>query len=181
MLYLHYGNQQTINTSSLVAGTSYQGGRIAYIFQSGDPGYVAGETHGFIIMNHPMGMQAAYGGYNASTGYFSYSGASMNFGTGRNNTLLLYNLTGNNAAKYIYNVNYDGFNDWYLPSYYEWNKIGPNWTSLGIPYGYYQSSSEISQQNGTFFYVYNSYGWISYGMGNSGKTSLYDVIGIRNF
>ena len=57
-----YGNQQTINTSSLVAGTSYQGGRIAYIFQSGDAGYVAGETHGFIIMNHSMGMQAAYGG-----------------------------------------------------------------------------------------------------------------------
>ena len=64
---------------SLVAGTSYLGGKIAYIFQSGDAGYVAGETHGFIIMNHSMGMQAAYGGYNASTGYFSYTGTSNEF------------------------------------------------------------------------------------------------------
>ena len=176
-----YGNQQTISTSSLVAGTSYQGGRIAYIFQSGDPGYVAGETHGFIIMNHPMGMQAAYGGYNASTGYFTYSGTSNNFGTGRNNTLLLYNMTGNNAAKYMYNVNYDGYNDWYIPSSAEWTKIAPNWSKLGVPYSTYQSSSEVSQQNSNVFITYISYGWISASVSNSGKTSLYDVIGIRNF
>ena len=176
-----YGNQQTINTSSLVAGTSYQGGRIAYIFQSGDAGYVAGETHGFIIMNHPMGMQAAFGGYNPTTGYYSYTGTSMNFGTGRANTQKMSTMTWNNAAKYIYNVNYDGYNDWYLPSYYEWNKIGPNWTSLGIAYGSYQSSSELDNYNSAYFNVYNSYGWISASMSNSGKTSLYDVIGIRNF
>ena len=175
-----YGNERVITTSSLVAGTSYLGGKIAYIFQSGDAGYVAGETHGFIIMNHSMGMQAAFGGYNPSTGY-SYSGTSMNFGTGRNNTLLLYNMTGNNASKYVYNVNYDGYNDWYIPSYNEWIKIGPNWTSLGIPYGNYQCSSEVSRENSAFFTVYNSYGWISASVSNSGKTSLYDVIGIRNF
>ena len=175
-----YGNERVITTSSLIAGTTYLGGKIAYIFQSGDAGYIAGETHGFIIMNHAMGMQAAFGGYNPSTGY-SYSGTSMNFGTGRNNTLLLYNMTGNNASKYVYNVNYDGYNDWYIPSYNEWNKIGPNWTSLGIPYGYYQCSSEVSRENSAFFSVYNSYGWISASLSNSGKTSLYDVIGIRNF
>jgi hypothetical protein len=175
-----YGNERVVTTSSLVAGTSYLGGKIAYIFQSGDLGYVAGETHGFIIMNHAMGMQAAFGGYNPSTGY-SYSGTSMNFGTGRNNTLLLYNMTGNNASKYVYNVNYDGYNDWYIPSYYEWNKIGPNWTSLGLPYGNYQCSSEVSRENSAVFSVYNSYGWISASVSNSGKTSLYDVIGIRNF
>lgn len=176
-----YGTQQTISTSGLVAGTSYLGGKIAYIFQSGDAGYVAGETHGFIIMNHSMGMQAAFGGYNASTGYFSYTGTSMNFGTGRANTQKMSSMTWNNAAKYVYNVNYDGYNDWYLPSYYEWNKIGPNWTSLGIPYGNYQSSSELDNYNAAYFSVYNSYGWISASMSNSGKTSLYDVIGIRNF
>ena len=175
-----YGNERVITTSSLTAGTNYLGGKIAYIFQSGDAGFVPGETHGFIIMNHAMGMQAAFGGYNPSTGY-SYSGTSMNFGSGRNNTLLLYNLTGNNASKYVYNVNYDGYNDWYIPSYNEWNKIGPNWTSLGLPYGQYQSSSELSRDNSAFFSVYNSYGWISASMSNSGKNSLYDVIGIRNF
>ena len=176
-----YGNERMINTSGLTAGTSYLGGKIAYIFQASDPGYIAGETHGLIIMNHSMGMQAAFGGYNSSTGYFTYSSTSTNFGSGRNNTQLLFNMTGNNAAKYIYNVNYDGYNDWYIPSYAEWNKIGPNWTSLGIPYGNYQSSSEISRENSAYFIVYNSYGYISASVSNSGKTSLYDVIGIRNF
>jgi hypothetical protein len=176
-----YGNQQTITTSSLTAGTSYLGGRIAYLFQVGDAGYIAGEKHGFIIMNHPMGMTAVYGGYNSSTGYFSYSNTSTGFGTGLSNTLKLYNLTGNNAAKYIYNLSYDGYNDWYIPSSAEWTKIGTNWSSLGIPYGNYQCSSEVSQQNSYIFSAYISYGWISASTSNSGKTSLYDVIGIRNF
>jgi hypothetical protein len=176
-----YGNQQTITTASLTAGTSYLGGKIAYLFQAGDAGYVANEKHGFIIMNHPMGMTAVYGGYNSSTGYFSYSNTSTGFGTGLSNTLKLYNLTGNNAAKYIYNVSYDGYNDWYIPSSTEWTKIATNWSSLGIPYGYYQCSSEVSQQNSYLFSAYISYGWISASVSNSGKTSLYDIIGIRNF
>jgi len=33
---------------SLAVGDYYQGGRIAYIFVEGDPGYVLGETHGLI-------------------------------------------------------------------------------------------------------------------------------------
>lgn len=115
------------------------------------------------------------------TGYFSYSNTSTALGTGLSNTLKLYNLTGNNAAKYIYNLSYDGYNDWYIPSSAEWTKISTNWSSLGIPYGNYQCSSEVSQQNSYIFSAYISYGWISASTSNSGKTSLYDVIGIRNF
>ncbi len=176
-----YGNQITITTSTLDAGTSYLGGKIAYIFAAADPGYISGETHGFIIMNHKMGMQSPYGGYNSGTGNFIYSNTSMSFGTGMANTLKLYNLSGNNAAKNIYNISYDGYSDWYIPSYAEWNKIASNWSRLGLLDGNYQSSSETDLYNNFYEYIYTQYGYLTTGITNSGKTSLYDIIGIRNF
>jgi hypothetical protein len=170
-----YGPQISFTTSTLAAGVSYLGGKIAYIFQAGDAGYVTGQTHGFIIMNHPMGMQAKFAD---GSGYVN---TSMNFGTGMNNTRLLYNYvtTGLNAAKYIYNVMYDGYNDWYIPSYSEWNKISLGWSSLGLPDAIYNCSSEISNYNSAFAQFYNN--GTSYSLSNGGKTSTYNVIGIRNF
>lgn len=176
-----YGNERIITTSGLTAGTSYLGGRIAYIFQSDDVGYVAGEIHGFIIMNHKMGMTAPFGGYNASTSTYTYTNTSMGFGTGRNNTLLLNNKTYTNAGKYIYNVLYDGYNDWYIPSYYEWNKIIPNWASIGIGAGNFQCSSETDLYNSFYVACYIVNGVMSGNMTNGGKMSNYDIIGIRNF
>ena len=41
-----YGNQVTF--MALAIGDSYQGGKVAYIFIAGDPGYIVGETHGLI-------------------------------------------------------------------------------------------------------------------------------------
>lgn len=170
-----YGPQISFTTSSLTTGVSYLGGKIAYIFQAGDAGYVAGQTHGFIIMNHTMGMLAKFAD---GSGYVN---TSMNFGTGMNNTRLLYNYvtTGLNAAKYIYNVMYDGYNDWYIPSYSEWNKISLGWSSLGLPDAIYNCSSEISNYNSAFAQFYNN--GTSYSLSNGGKTSTYNVIGIRNF
>ncbi len=170
-----YGTQISFTTSALAAGVSYLGGKIAYIFQVGDAGYIAGQTHGFIIMNHTMGMLAKFAD---GSGYVN---TSMNFGTGMNNTRLLYNYvtTGLNAAKYIYNVMYDGYNDWYIPSYSEWNKISLGWSSLGLPDAIYTCSSEISNYNSAYAQFYNN--GTSYSLSNGGKTSNYNVIGIRNF
>jgi len=176
-----YGNQITITTSTLVAGTSYLGGKIAYIFVAADPGYITGETHGLIIMNHKMGMQSQFSGYNSVTGYFTYSNTSMSFGTGMANTLKLYNMSGNNAAKNIYNLSYDGYSDWYIPSYAEWNKIATNWSRLGLLDGSFQCSSEADLNNSFFEVIYTQYSYLNTGITNSGKTSLYDIIGIRNF
>ena len=171
-----YGAQISFSTSTLAAGVAYLGGKVAYIFQSGDAGYVAGQTHGFIIMNHPMGMQVLF-----TTSSSSYVNSSMNFGTGRNNTQLLYNAAGLSAtaAKSMYQVMYDGYNDWYIPSYAEWNKIALGWSNLGIADGIYQSSSE---QSSSYFYTiqfYNS--GSSYQSRGDSKSSPYGVIGIRNF
>ena len=172
-----YGNERVITTSSLTAGTTYLGGKIAYIFQSGDAGFVPGETHGFIIMEHKMGMTAVFGSDGT---YYSNGGTTMAFGYGMQNTRSLAGKSWNNFAKYIYNVSFHGYSDWYVPSYYEWNKIGPNWRYLGIPNGYFHASSE-SGSNSYYFYSYDSYGNLYTSIGNSSKTSVYDIIGIRNF
>ncbi len=170
-----YGAQVSFNTSSIALGVSYLGGKIAYIFQAGDVGYVTGQTHGFIIMNHAMGIQVSYSNNGA------YSNTSMNFGTGKNNTSLLYNLTTTelNAAKYVYNVLYDGYSDWYIPSYYEWNKIAPAWTQLGLADGNYHSSSE--RDSGYYFTMAFFGGGTSYQSRQSVKTTNTGVIGIRKF
>ena len=172
-----YGNERAITTSSLAVGTTYQGGKIAYIFQSGDLGYIAGEIHGFIIMEHKMGMTSVFGSDGT---YYSDGGTTMAFGYGMQNTRSLAGKSWNNFAKYIYNVSFHGYNDWYVPSYYEWNKIGPNWRYLGIPNGYFHASSE-SGSNSYYFYSYENYGYLYTGVGNGSKTSVYDIIGIRNF
>lgn len=172
-----YGNERVITTNSLTAGTTYLGGKIAYIFQSGDAGYVPGETHGFIIMEHKMGMTAVFGSDGT---YYSDGGTTMAFGYGMQNTRSLAGKSWNNFAKYIFNVSFHGYSDWYVPSYYEWNKIGPNWRYLGIPNGYFHASSE-SGSNSYYFYSYDSYGNLYTSIGNSSKTSVYDIIGIRNF
>ena len=172
-----YGNERAITTSALAVGTTYQGGKIAYIFQSGDLGYVAGEIHGFIIMEHKMGMTSVFGSDGT---YYSDGGTTMAFGYGMQNTRSLAGKSWNNFAKYIYNVSFHGYSDWYVPSYYEWNKIGPNWRYLGIPNGYFHASSE-SGSNSFYFYSYDSYGNLYTSIGNGSKTSVYDIIGIRNF
>lgn len=171
-----YGAQITFNTSAMVPGVAYMGGKIAYIFQSGDAGYVAGQIHGFIIMSHPMGIQVPFTPTSSNLIF-----TSMNFGTGKNNTQLLYNTTGVivNAAKSIYGVMYDGYNDWYIPSRNEWNKIAIGWSSLGIADGIYQSSSE---QSSTYFYNIQFYNnGTSYQSRGDTKSTSYGVIGIRDF
>lgn len=172
-----YGSQIIFNTSAMVPGVAYMGGKVAYIFQSGDAGYVAGQIHGFIIMSHAMGIQVPF----SNSANNSYNSTSMNFGTGRNNTSSLYSLstTVQNAAKYIYNVQYDGYNDWYIPSYSEWNKIALGWSSLGLADGIYHSSSAVSSSYYFAMAFYNS--GTGYQSTQESNTSLRGVIGIRNF
>ena len=176
-----YGAQITLTTSDMLPGVAYMGGKIAYIFQAGDAGYVAGEKHGFIIMSNKIGITGQFGGYNSTYSTYSYSNTSPAFGSGMNNTRTMYNLSWNNFAKNIYNISYYGYSDWYVPSSEEWNKIIPNWVSIGIGAGNFQCTSEVSIYNSYYVSAYLSNGVIRGNLTNGGKTSNYDIIGIRNF
>ncbi len=134
--------------SELKVGDNYQGGIIAYIFDSNDLGYEAGEVHGLIITESDQGF-----GLSWSNGTDILVGTSREIGDGMENTnsIIVAQGTGNYAAKLCRDLNIDGYNDWYLPSMDELNLLylnreaidgnfmGSNW--------YYWSSTERDQAN----------------------------------
>jgi uncharacterized protein (TIGR02145 family) len=107
---------------TIAIGQPYQGGIVAYVFVSGDPGYVAGEMHGLIAATS-----------NQSTGIRWYNGLFIAVGTfsalgqGFPNTTTIIAVQGAPATYYAAGVarNYygGGYTDWSLPSYNELAKL----------------------------------------------------------
>jgi len=152
----------TVNSILVTAGDSYGGGIVAYIFQSGDPGYDANEQHGLIAAtaDQSTGIEWITGG-NTQTTWVNgegYGGTSTNYSTGQANTNAMKAQTGYNggAAKvcddYINTENGTGvYGDWYLPSKDELIILYIYKVAIGgFADAFYWSSSEYSAGNAWF-------------------------------
>lgn len=144
-----YGNEITITTPAPIVGDTYQGGIIAYIFQSTDPGYVAGETHGLVVAPNDQGSGITWG----CTG--TYIGCpATGIGSGAANTAMIVNGCAEavTAARVCSDLVLNGYSDWFLPSKDELMMAYTNLHTHGLGgfgYVHYWTSSETNANSAT--------------------------------
>jgi hypothetical protein len=127
-------------------GQPYQGGIIGYLFKAGDPGYVSGETHGLIVAPADQGTAVAW--YNGTYLVTGATGTALGTGKANTETIVAKQGAGSYAARLCDDLVIDGYDDWFLPSKDELDKIYDNKRAIGgIAEQRYWSSSEADLNN----------------------------------
>jgi hypothetical protein len=130
----------------LKLGDLYQGGIIVYFYQLGDPNYVKGEVHGFVIAPYDIGASIPWG----CEGVLIDGAEALELNNGQQNSIDIENgcNTPKIAAKLCNDLVIEGYDNWYLPGLSELRIIHQtiyNRVDLGvISYSAYWSSNQIS-------------------------------------
>jgi hypothetical protein len=149
-----YGNEVSFRTLSV--GDSFQGGVLAYILQPTDPGYISGEVHGLIAAPTDQSTGAPWG----CQGTIIDGADGFLLGTGMQNTLDITNgcIESGIAARICFDLELNTYNDWYLPSRDELNKLYLNKDLIGgFTAGPYWSSTEYFSYYPEIFAYYQSF------------------------
>jgi hypothetical protein len=161
-----------INSLEMFIGQEFGGGKIAYIFQPSDNGFVDGEVHGIIAA-----AQDLPGTYIWGCSDTLIQGADdRSIGMGMQNTIDMINSNCGDAAQVCSNLLLNGFDDWFLPSQDELQQLYLNRTAIGgfVNWVYWSSNERDIGQAWNFYFLNGGYNF-------GGKYGNYIVRPVRYF